>query len=263
MTYPKISKNQVKFIQSIKLKKNRQKYNKYSIEGHKIISDLISEGSVLIDLIVGTEKWLSENTVLLGRFDGNILSSSEKNMEMMSQFKSAAPVLILCSNSDENRIGSSFENLLEWPVNTGKYLYVEDIQDPGNLGTIFRTADWYGMDGLFLSSSSVDIQNSKVIQSSMGSVFRVPCRYISDEEFAALKFSKIATTLQGNDLSDFNFPDHFIICMGNEGRGLRPKTVESCDENILITKQHSLGAESLNVAISAAVLMHACRSPKV
>ena len=259
MEYPRISKNQVKFIQSIKQKKYRQKYNKYSIEGHKIVLDLLGNSSVLIDMIVGTEKWIEENEISLRRFDGNIVISSDKNMEMMSQFKSPSPVLILCSKSDENEIAAGVLDLASWSDSTGKFVYLEDIQDPGNLGTIIRTADWYGMDGVFLSKGSVDIHNSKVIQSSMGSVFRIPTRYIDSVEFEALKFSKIATTLQGKELSSFEFPESFIICMGNEGQGLKRETIEKCSENVLISDAFTKGAESLNVAISAAILMHSAR----
>ncbi len=260
MIYPRISKNQVKYIQSLKLKKYRQKYNKYTIEGHKIISDLVSESRVQLDWLVASEKWLSNNQSLLQELSSEILIASEKQMEMMSQFKSASPVLILCSTKAENRIAFDTEDLAVWPVKSGRYLYLEDLQDPGNVGTIFRTADWYGMDGIFLSENCVDVQNSKVIQSSMGSVFRLPYRYISAKEFETLKFSKIATSLQGQELSTFTFPENYIICLGNEGQGLRAETKENCQENILISNQFTLGAESLNVAISAAIVMHVSRS---
>ena len=244
----KITKNQVKFLQSLKLKKYKQKYNKYTMEGEKIVLDLLSFNSNLIDKVILTEQAFEKHSAVILEFPSKLLIATSKNMEMMSQLKKPSSMMALCNIDNTTTLPDK--------LIPGRYIYLENIQDPGNLGTILRTADWFGYDGMILSNQSVDIYNQKVIQSSMGSFFRMKHAYVDADKFASIELPKIATTLSGENLQEFQFPEHFILCMGNEGQGLQESTVAICDSNILILDNYSLGAESLNVSISASIFMH-------
>lgn len=245
----RITKNQVKLIHSLKQKKFRQKYNKYTLEGEKLVLDLIRLNPSAIEMLVFTEPFAEKHADLLSSVDINTCLASTNDMKRMSQFKHASNILALSSLS-------SFPRLLKIPA-SGRFIYLEQIQDPGNLGTIIRTADWFGYDGVLLSEGSVDLYNSKVIQSSMGSVFRMPTMSVNLDELSTCDLPCIATSLQGSDLSTYSFPGSFVLAFGNEGQGLSEAVLDLCSKHLLISDQFTKGAESLNISMSAAVCMFA------
>ncbi len=247
MDYPKITKTQVKFIQSLKQKKFRQKYQKYTIENHKVIEELLSFNAGYIDMIIGTDSYLEKFAELYESFDGDVMATGQKNIDMISQLKSPTQVVALCTQD------KGLE--LDLPLKPGRYVYLETVQNPGNAGTIFRSADWFGYDGILLSPDSVEVFNQKLIQSSMGSFYRVPFKYVELEDLSDETLPIICTSMTGDDLADFSFPEHFILAMGNEGQGISEDLQTLAAHNIAISDSKKKGAESLNVAISSSIFM--------
>lgn len=138
--------------------------------------------------------------------------------------------------------------------------FLDNIQDPGNLGTIIRTADWFGIQNVFCSRGSVDLYNPKVIQATMGSFSRVRVHYEDAATFGLLpefqnsNFLKVATVLNGENMYESEFGNCGIIFFGNESKGLNSSIIEKADKRVSILKnpEHS-GAESLNISVAAAI----------
>ena len=138
--------------------------------------------------------------------------------------------------------------------------FYEGISDPGNLGTIIRTADWFGIDEIFCSEGSVDPFNPKVIQSSMGSFSRVRVHQVDRNDFLnelkqiAGRLPKIATVLNGDNIYTSDLPSPAMIFFGNESRGLSKEIIREADLKLTIPAIHQSGAESLNIGISTGII---------
>jgi TrmH family RNA methyltransferase len=148
------------------------------------------------------------------------------------------------------------KKILFQPVLQKFHLFLDQIADPGNLGTIIRTADWYGHKQLFLSPNCVDLYNSKVIQSAMGSHFRMQCIEINFNDLVANhSFSSIhATAMQGNNLNQVKDISGSLVIMGSESHGVSSELLAASDSKITIP---SFGqTESLNVAVAAGIILH-------
>ena len=129
----------------------------------------------------------------------------------------------------------------------------ENLQDPGNFGTILRISDWFNIKNIILSKGSVDVYSPKVVQASMGSLFRVTVHYTDLGEFiGACKLPVFAATLDGDDVHHFTFPAQGILLFGNESKGLSDELIEQADGRITIPRYGR--AESLNVAMASAVM---------
>lgn len=241
-----ISKNQIKFLQSLKLKKFRQKYNKFIVEGHKMVQELQRDRPEIIDKVMARDEWISK----YGVSNVDYLKATEKQMGQVSLLKTACDVAALVHMDESFYLSKS--------IHQGKYMYLYELNDPGNCGTLFRIADWFGLNGVILSPQSVDVFNPKSVQASMGSVLRVPHLYTESSQLLNNNHC-IATSLNGDQLNQFQFPDDFILFFGNESKGLPDEIVSQCTSSLLIDNSFSLGAESLNIAISAGIFMHQMR----
>jgi len=238
-----ITNLQIKFIKSLHLKKNRLEYSQYVCEGEKIVQELISYKPQFIDTIYANDVWEAPSS------DRNltIIRTTAKDMERLSHHTAAPSVIALVNISKEAKFKLSLQKF---------YLYLDQITDPGNLGTIIRTADWYGLKQIFLSPNCVDLYNSKVIQSAMGSHFRVNCLEIDFENLIQKhKFDSIfATTMNGESLTTFNSIDNSLIVMGSESHGVSKEIFELSTLKITIP---SFGqTESLNVAVATGIILH-------
>lgn len=140
-------------------------------------------------------------------------------------------------------------------------IYLENIRDPGNFGTIIRTADWFGMRTLVCSPGSVDLFNPKVLQASMGSFVRVRIIYMDPEELIAITsnfkpFSYTATIMEGMNVFEYELPDRGLIFFGNESGGLSDSIISKCDHRITIPGfNNPPGPDSLNLSIAAGIIM--------
>lgn len=234
---------QIKFIKSLHLKKNRLEYGQYTCEGEKIVQELIAFKPESIEAIYASEIWIPSQSAK----DLNIIRTSSKDLERMSQH-AAVPSVIALVNIPK---GDKFQL-----VKQKFHLYLDQISDPGNLGTIIRTADWYGHKQIFLSPNCVDIYNSKVIQSAMGSHFRVFCTEIEfDNLIKNHKFDSIlATAMNGKNLDDFSKIENSLMVMGSESHGVSNEIFKQCSSKITIP---SFGqTESLNVAVATGIILH-------
>lgn len=138
-----------------------------------------------------------------------------------------------------------------------RQLILDGIQDPGNLGTLIRLADWFGIEQIICSEDTVDFYNPKVIQASMGSFLRVNLVYENLENYLkAGDFTNIGTDMEGENLYDFNFPKKFNLILGNEGNGMRPETEDLLHRKISIPRfGKSQSTESLNVSMAAGIIL--------
>ena len=197
-----ISKNRIKFIRSLQRKKERIQYRKFIIEGEKAVSELLSSDKP-VESIYFTKNFSSNHPETKGEL------ISAKEMKSISALKNAPGIVALV-------------DYLQWEkpkYEEGKYLLLDRINDPGNLGTIIRIADWFGLDGIICSSDTVDVYNHKVIQASMGSIFRVPVFYEDLIVFISeisKKAEIIGASMHGDPLHSFQFPQNGFLLMGSE-----------------------------------------------
>ena len=235
-----ISKNQIKFIKSLSLKKNRIKLQLFVAEGEKIINELMNS-KFEIEHLYATKQFLGIN-------------SSEKS------------ALTVVSNEELSRISNltSPNNVLaivrvsqkELEDNIGITLVLDEVNDPGNLGTIIRMCDWFGVKQLICSKSTVDCYNSKVVQSAMGSLFRLDIKYLDLSNYLSNIDTPIyGAYMQGIDVKEQEFPRKVHLIMGNDANGIS-QSISKFVTNKVSVKNIGSKAESLNVAIATSILLH-------
>jgi TrmH family RNA methyltransferase len=267
-----LSKAKIQYIQSLKLKKFRQKYGVFVVEGDKIAAEVLTAARMMprlrptfiIENIIATDIWQSENAALLKPFLAQLITVSAAELKAISNLSTPNQVLLLVKiplplpkeTSGQKSLLEQYDRAL---IENKFFLYLDGIQDPGNMGSILRIADWFSIPYVFCSDSCVDIWNPKVVQASMGSFLRV---HSQELPFVDLKnqFTELpvfATILRGYSVFDKtqNFPKHGIIVIGNEGAGISPQIIEQADYKITIPGGG--GAESLNAAVSAGIVVAA------
>ena len=235
-----ISKNQIKFIKSLYIKKNRIKAQLFVAEGEKIVNELLNS-KFEIEHIYATKQFscINSNQKLA------ITLVSNEELSRISNLTSPHNVLAIVSVSQQ-----------ELKNNTGITLVLDDVNDPGNLGTIIRMCDWFGVTQLICSNNTVDCYNSKVVQSTMGSLFRVNIKYLD----LATYLSNIDTPIYGTymncaDVKGEDLPKNSHLIMGNEANGISEAISEYITNKVSI-KSVGKNAESLNVAVATSILLH-------
>lgn len=240
-----ISKNQIKYIHSLETKKGRNKENAFVAEGPKVVADLMA--FMQPQMIVATEEWYRANPTVS---NGNgCFVVTEGELRKVSFLQHPQQVLAVFPIKDKQK---------EAVVEKKLYLALDGVQDPGNLGTIIRIADWFGITRIFCSRDTADVYNPKVIQATMGSVARVDVVYVDLAElFGSLPegYPVYGTFLDGEDIYKKPLTSHGIIVMGNEGKGISPAIGELVNNRLLIPNfpKGRDTADSLNVAIATAI----------
>lgn len=240
-----ISKNQIKYIHSLETKKGRNKENAFVAEGPKVVADLMA--FMQPQMIVATEEWYRANPTVS---NGNgCFVVTEDELRKVSFLQHPQQVLAVFPIKDKQK-----EAIVEKKL----YLALDGVQDPGNLGTIIRIADWFGITRIFCSRDTADVYNPKVIQATMGSVARVDVVYVDLAElFGSLPegYPVYGTFLDGEDIYKKPLTSHGIIVMGNEGKGISPAIGELVNNRLLIPNfpKGRDTADSLNVAIATAI----------
>jgi len=243
-----LSKARVKLIQSLHHKKFRLKYNKFIVEGLKITKELLGEKRHLVEDVYISNP---DHIQMLSQLADNvsIIEISPQQMHQLSQMTTPPGVLTICHLPNES--------MLPEQLSGKKIFYLDAIRDPGNLGTILRIADWFGLDFVILSPDCVDIYNYKVLQASMGSALRVKTAEM--DKTGLLSFSDgnlFVCDTEGTNIDGIDPPAEGILVLGNESLGVSDELLHQVKEILSIPGHHRLGAESLNVASAAAILAH-------
>lgn len=253
-----ISKNKIKYIRSLELKKNRTKEGKFVAEGHKVVDDLLALQPA--DLIVATTEWLhgkhfSPETEVIEVSDEELrkVSFLQHPQQVLAVFKQASS-LHGKDEEEKPRKGYSIDDFDASELN----LALDGVQDPGNLGTIIRIADWFGITHIYCSEDTADVYNPKVVQATMGSIARVKVQYgdlLGLVEALPADVPVYGTLLDGDNIYQQKLENRGLIVMGNEGKGISPALAKKVNHRLLIPNfpEGRPTADSLNVAIATAI----------
>jgi len=234
-----------KHIVSLKLKKHRVKNSQYIAEGDKIVTDLLAQYPTSVAKVIATADWLNANAKLLKSFQNEAVEVNDKELKKISLLKTPNKALALINIPP-----------ITAKINYANYdltIVLDALQDPGNLGTIIRTADWFGIKNIVCSTTCVDVYNPKVIQACMGSQMRVNVNYKNlTNLLTANNLPAYAAVLDGALLSETKLTTPSFLVIGNESKGISNEVVKLCSNKIKIPQLG--GAESLNAAVATGVI---------
>ena len=232
-----ISKNKIKLIRSLETKKGREKVGLFVAEGPKVVNDLLHEGFVADEILEDIE-----------------------DIKKVSFLQHPQPVLGVFKMPEEDcKVTNDYLSLFNKYIDNQLVLSLDGVQDPGNLGTIIRIADWFGIENIFCSHETADCWNPKVVQATMGSIARVKLHYLNLNELIdhlPVDYPIYATLLDGNNIYSQELSRHGMIVMGNEGNGISSQLRTKINRNLLIPNYppERETAESLNVAIATSIV---------
>lgn len=247
-----LSKSQISFINSLKQKKYREEHQLFIAEGGKIVPELLNS-VVVVKQVYATSEFLRNNVIpsTVERFE-----IKENELERISGLTKANEVLAVCEVPMYELNGVDLKGKLT--------LVLDDIKDPGNLGTIIRIADWFGIENIVCSYETVDAFNQKVVQATMGSIARIKVHYVSLTEFLQVQSSKFKVSvygalLEGKNIYSEKLSSEGLIVIGNESRGISEEVQKLITDKISIPSfsHYKLGggeAESLNAAIATSII---------
>jgi TrmH family RNA methyltransferase len=243
-----LSHNQIKLLSALSVKKYRQKYRKFIVEGDKITAELLSQSQWQVENLFATERWTKEYAALAAAFNGILSVVSESDLSKVSSL-STPPEVLAVVTLPENDAAPAVSG-------TDVYFFLDGIRDPGNMGTILRVADWFGLPAVFCSPDCVDVYSPKVIQSSMGAFLRVATREIAFRELLATApgIPVLGAVMDGRNLFEGRWPDHGLLVIGNEGQGISPDVQSLLTHRLTIPKGQGGGAESLNASVAAGII---------
>jgi TrmH family RNA methyltransferase len=237
-----LSKSQINLLKSLQHKKFRREHGSFLVEGYKSISEFLNSAyqiEAIYHTIVFSPKVLKLSQKI------NLCEISVTELEKITSLKTPQEIIAQVK-------------IPQWPALQheqlkGKFsLVLDDIQDPGNLGTIIRIADWFGIENIICSNDTVDAYNPKVVQACMGSLARVKVHYVNLADLlAGVELPVFGALLNGDNIYDTDFGNEGLVIMGNEGNGISPEIQKSVNKAVTIPRIGK--AESLNVAIATAL----------
>lgn len=236
-----MTKAEIQFVRALADKRSRDEHRLFIAEGDKLISEIIASG-LKIHKIYALEGHLDQHAEVV----------SPKEMERISQLKSAASSLAIVEQPRHSGVKCAPADALS--------LALDGVQNPGNLGTIIRLADWFGISDIFCSEDCADCYNPKVVQATMGAILRVRVHYLPLSDFLARTAQQgiavYGTMLDGENIYTTKLKPHGVIVMGNEGRGVSPECQKSFTHSLLIPPYPAdrAGSESLNVAMATGIV---------
>lgn len=243
-----LSKNNVKYIRSLKLKKFRQKYNKFVVEGDKIAQEMLQYENIKIENIYALPSWIKTNENLLRFHNKKLIPASESELKKISFLSTPSEVFIVAECFADHFDSQEVVN--------GISLFLDGVQDPGNMGTILRVADWFGIKNVFCSPQCVDLYNAKVLQATMGAFIRVNVPTLSFSTLVA-EFPDLpvyGTVLKGENIFETKLAQKAIVVIGSEGQGISEEVMAQLDHKITIPSNGDDGAESLNAGVAAGIV---------
>ena len=234
-----LSKNQLKFIRSLKKKKFRQTHQLFLAEGIKVVEELI-KSPFIVHQLYATESYSNTLNVL------DIQRISDKELGLVSDFSSPNQILGIFEIPKSKDLAKE-----------GITVVLDEINDPGNLGTIIRLCDWFGVSQLVCSENTVDCYNQKVVQASMGSLTRVSVNYVDLVSFLTNEKRTIyGTFLKGENIYSSKLEKNAVIVLGNEANGISNEIEQLVHKKITIPQfGDQQNTESLNVAMSTAIIL--------
>lgn len=233
-----LTNHTIKVLQSLDKKKFRQKYNLFLVEGNKMIKELKKSSFKVKEIF-------SIDPLELDFSGVPVHHITPRELQKISHLQNPKNSIAVCELQENQSIDT--------PVQ----LILDNIQDPGNFGTIIRLADWFGIEQIICNPETVDLYNPKVIQATMGSFTRVNIIYQEIEEVLRSADRPIfGTDMVGESLYEVNFPEKFYLILGNEGNGIRPDIKKMVSQNITIPRfGKEQATESLNVSMAAGIIL--------
>ena len=245
-----ISKNQIKFVRQLEQKKYRRREGLFVAEGTKVVGDLLAHYQP--HSVYATEEWLAKNTSSISHHPSSAFTVTDEELRRISFLQHPQQVLALFPLPT-----MAAANFSLFTDHFSLSIALDGIQDPGNLGTIIRIADWFGIEQIICSEDTVDAWNPKVIQATMGSIARVNIIYIYLSDFIDTlppDYPVYGTLLDGDNIYTQPLTPHGLIVMGNEGNGISPEIRQKINRRLFIPSYRTDDtAESLNVAIATAI----------
>ncbi len=234
-----LSANKIKWIRSLQQKKFRDELGLFVIEGEKLVSEALTICPSAIELIIHTDRFSSEF-----RSDIETIKVSENDLKRVSSLQHPQGCLAVLKKNEKEEISKQ----------SGLILVLDSIQDPGNMGTILRIADWFGIKQVVSSPATVDCYNPKVVQASMGAVLRIAIHYTPLEEWLRkLTVPIYGALLEGKNIYKESLPNEAVIIMGNEGNGISEQVKSFITHPVTIPSFG--GSESLNVAVATGIIV--------
>ncbi len=239
----------------VKQKKYRIKNNQFVAEGLRICQDvLISDRRA--DIFVCSESFYTRNMELCKRLEDATEESivvPNSLFNVLSDTKSPQGVLMVMKTLDKNIDIDKIDY-------NGKYILLENVQNPENISTVLRSADAFNIRGVFITSDSCDVYSPKVVRGSMGAIFRVPFYIIdSASSFITNEFNRFGDsfaaclTSNAQHLGDFSFPQNSLVAIGNEANGLSKATINACNYQVIVPMSGKI--DSLNAGVAASIIM--------
>lgn len=244
-----LSKAKISYLNSLQQKKFRQKYNNFLVEGDKSAVELLQFPNAEIELICATQDWSDNHSSLTLPHRDKLVIVKLNELKKISSLRTPNGVLIVAKQFSFPDVFPDAEQSFS--------LFLDNIQDPGNMGTILRIADWFGLPYVFRSKGCADVYNSKVIQASMGAFMRVKSPII---DLAELKrqvpgLPIYGALMEGENMYSLPKTERGILVIGNEGKGISTETQELLTKKITIPAPAGSGAESLNAGVAAGIIV--------
>ncbi len=239
-----ISKAKIKYVRSLELKKYRKAEGVFVAEGPKVVGDLLE--NMPARMVVATEGWLDNKSLAP---ETEVIAVTEEELRKVSFLQHPQEVLAVFDQPQQKSDGN---------IAGGLSLALDGVQDPGNLGTIIRIADWFGIENIYCSEDTADVYNPKVVQATMGSIARVKVTYRDLGKMIdslPADFPVYGTMLDGDDIYRQPLTHNGLIVMGYEGKGISPAITAKINRKLLIPNypEGRQTADSLNVAIATAI----------
>lgn len=242
-----LSKTQVKYIQSLTHKKFREEENAFIAEGPKLVKELLGEKLSSVRHIYALPEWMDENKTLLKSLqEEQLIVINQADLERISLMHTPNQVLAVVQQFGQASPVDCKNQLV---------LALDNIQDPGNMGTIIRIADWFGISHIICSEECADRYNPKVVQSTMGSIMRVNLSYENLSNFLAQQkdCNVFAAALEGTPVHQISKGQKGILLIGNESKGISDALMKVSNKKITIPKIGT--AESLNAAVATGIIL--------
>lgn len=247
MEQKELSKNRLKYLQSLKLKKYRLKYGSFLAEGQKVVKELLDNNDMKIKALYALSSWYNKGLAIPDDRQIELFRVSETELNKITSLQNANQVIAECMMMPP-----------DFPLNLkGWILYLDGLQDPGNVGTIIRTADWFDCAGVVLRKGSVDIYNPKTLQAGMASIGRLPVAYMDARELRDRYPDRTwwLATSTGTDVREAEFELPGILVIGHESIGISRDFDDFHPQSIALPKLTKRKIDSLNAASATSALL--------